>query len=206
MSVHEKLKNIQTKIKAPKNLYNKFGKYYYRNAESICEAVKPYLKKEGCTLTLNDEIVEKGGRIYVKATATFTDSEDCHSISTVAYARESDSQKGMDSAQLTGSTSSYARKYALNGMFLLDDTKDMDTNEFKMQSNAAIDRITPQQVKLLEAEIARTGYTVALIEASIAKHFKVKSVTLAEMTKDQYDWISGNLKATPTKKQEATYE
>ena len=124
---------IQTEIKAPKNLYNSFGKYKYRNAEGICEAVKPYLQKEGCALTLDDEIIEKGGRVYVMATAKIIDCEtgDYHSAS--AYARESFEKKGMDDSQITGTASSYARKYALNGLFLLDDTKDADSDEYKKQ-------------------------------------------------------------------------
>ena len=124
-----KLMEIQTKIKAPKNLYNSFGKYKYRNAEGICEAVKPYLADMQCTLTLSDEIIEVGGRIYVKATATLRDIETSESVSATAMAREADEKKGMDESQITGTASSYARKYALNGLFLLDDTKDADSDE-----------------------------------------------------------------------------
>lgn len=205
MSAHEKLKNIQTKIKAPKNLYNSFGKYHYRNAESICEAVKPYLKREGCSLTLNDEVIPISNWVYVKATATLTDLEDCTSVETSAFAREPMDKKGMDPSQITGSASSYARKYALNGLFLLDDTKDADTDEYKVQEES-MNRITTQQVKFLEAEIARTGYTRELIEKNIAKHSKVKRVSLNSLTKEEYEWISENLKNTPTKKQEGTNE
>ena len=123
MSIHEKLMRIQTEIKAPKNLYNSFGKYKYRNAEGICEAVKPYLQKENCALVLSDDIVEIGGRVYVKAIATLMDCENDEWVETRAYARESFEKKGMDDSQITGTASSYARKYALNGLFLLDDTK-----------------------------------------------------------------------------------
>lgn len=131
MNIFEKLMRIQTEIKAPKNLYNSFGKYKYRNAEGICESVKPFLQKEKCALTLDDEIIEKGGRVYVMATAKLIDCEtgDCHSVS--AYARESFEKKGMDDSQITGTASSYARKYALNGLLLLDDTKDEDSEECK---------------------------------------------------------------------------
>ena len=121
-----KLMRIQTKIKAPKNLYNSFGKYKYRNAESICEAVKPFLAEENCILLLSDEIVAVGDRIYVKATATIKDCNSDTEISVSAYARESLEKKGMDESQITGTASSYARKYALNGLFLLDDAKDAD--------------------------------------------------------------------------------
>lgn len=131
MGLDEKLMRIQTEIKAPKNLYNSFGKYKYRNAEGICEAVKPYLQKEKCSLTLEDDIVEVGGRIYVKAIATLTDCESDEFIEVSAFARESAEKKGMDDSQITGTASSYARKYALNGLLLLDDTKDEDSDECK---------------------------------------------------------------------------
>lgn len=136
MKIAEKLMRIQTKIKAPKNLYNSFGKYNYRNAESICEAVKPFLDSEKCALTLMDSIVEVGGRIYVKATATLIDCENGgQTVQVSALARESLEKKGMDDSQITGTASSYARKYALNGLFLLDDTKDADTDEYHKQTN-----------------------------------------------------------------------
>lgn len=117
------LARIQRELNAPKTLYNKFGEYYYRSAETILEAVKPLLN--GCLLYLDDDIVEVGGRVYVKATATFMEPSGI--ICTHAFAREQDSRKGMDEAQITGSTSSYARKYALNALFLIDDVKDPDT-------------------------------------------------------------------------------
>ena len=131
-----KLMKIQTEIKAPKNLYNSFGKYKYRNAEGICEAVKPYLAKHNCNLILGDEIIEVGGRIYVKAIATLMDNESGENISVSAMARESVEKKGMDDSQITGTASSYARKYALNGLFLLDDTKDADTDEYHNQTHS----------------------------------------------------------------------
>ena len=133
MPIKEKLTRIQTEIKAPKNLYNSYGEFNYRNAEGICEAVKPYLQREKCCLTLSDTIVEAGGRVYVKATAMLKDNEDGDFETVTAYAREPDSKKGMDAAQITGATSSYARKYALNGLFLLDDTKDPDANEYRAE-------------------------------------------------------------------------
>lgn len=117
------LTRIQRELNAPKTLYNNWGEYYYRSAETILEAVKPLLN--GCLLYLDDDIVEVGGRVYVKATATFTEPSGI--ICTHAFAREQDSKKGMDEAQITGSTSSYARKYALNALFLIDDVKDPDT-------------------------------------------------------------------------------
>lgn len=146
MTIREKLKAIQTELKAPKNLYNKFGNYSYRNAEGICEAVKPFLEKYNVALVIWDEVIEIGGRIYVKAYARIMDCESSKNpteatatedyITATAYARECESKKGMDDAQITGATSSYARKYALNGLFLLDDTKDVDTEEYQAQSKS----------------------------------------------------------------------
>ena len=121
----KKLSRIQAELKAPKSQRNNFGNYNYRSCEDILEAVKPLLKEEGLVLTITDEIELVGGRYYVKATATVTDGEK--SISTTAYAREAEDRKGMDPSQVTGSSSSYARKYALNGLFCIDDTKDADT-------------------------------------------------------------------------------
>lgn len=136
MNIQEKLLYIQAKVKAPKNLYNSFGKYSYRNAEGILEAVKPFLDEMKCTLTISDEIVAVGGRIYVKANATLWDTEKIDVIAVSAYAREAETKKGMDDSQVTGTASSYARKYALNGLFLLDDTKDPDTDEYAKQTGA----------------------------------------------------------------------
>lgn len=121
-----KLAEIQAKLKAPKSQYNAFGKYKYRNCEDILEAVKPLLEES--VFTLSDDIVEVGGRIYVKATAHFLNKDE--DLKVTAYAREAEDKKGMDHAQVTGAASSYARKYALNGLFLIDDTKDADaTND-----------------------------------------------------------------------------
>lgn len=127
--VLEHLAAVQAELKAPKDQYNSFGKYKYRSAEGILEAVKPILKKHGCVLWISDEMVEIGGRIYVKATAYFalTDIQGlATAIAVSAFARESESKAGMDASQITGSASSYARKYALNGLFAIDDTKDAD--------------------------------------------------------------------------------
>ncbi|MCX9424200.1 ERF family protein [Escherichia coli] len=126
-----KLWLIQQQLNAPKNQYNKFGGYSYRSCEDILEGVKPLL--DGLTLTLDDEIVLIGNRYYVKATAKISDGED--EIAVTAYAREEEQQKGMVSAQLTGATSSYARKYALNGLFCIDDAKDPDTDAYAKQTN-----------------------------------------------------------------------
>lgn len=136
LGIYEKLMHIQTELKAPKDQYNDFGKYKYRSAESILEAVKPLLKAYGVSVTLTDEVCEVCGRVYVKSTATLTDSLTGANVAVTAYAREEQTKKGYDEAQLTGACSSYARKYALNGLFLIDDTKDVDTNEYQAQGQA----------------------------------------------------------------------
>lgn len=126
----KKVAKIQKELKAPKSQYNKFGGYNYRNQEDILEAVKPLLGD--LVLTVTDEIVEVGGRVYVKATSTITDGEN--ELSNTAFARESESKKGMDDSMCTGTASSYSRKYSLNGLFLIDDTKDPDSDEFQKQT------------------------------------------------------------------------
>jgi hypothetical protein len=125
-SLRQKLCNIQTQLKAPKGQTNAFGGYRYRSAEDILEALKPLLGEYGCSLVIQDDMVEVGGRVYVKASANLIDNETDLVLSASAFARESEVKKGMDDAQITGSASSYARKYALNGLFCIDDTKDAD--------------------------------------------------------------------------------
>ena len=127
--LYGRLRCVQRDLKAPKNQYNSFGKYRYRSCEDILEGVKPILQEYGCAIVLSDTIEQIGDRFYVKATATFYDCDTGESVSNTAYARESDDKKGMDASQITGTASSYARKYALNGLLLIDDTKDADTDE-----------------------------------------------------------------------------
>lgn len=124
MNIHAKLSKIQATLVANKTQFNEFGNYNYRSCEDIMQALKPHLWESGCTVTVSDEIVAVGHRIYVKATATFSDGEN--SISVSAFAREAENKKGMYDSQLTGATSSYARKYALAGLFAIDDNKDAD--------------------------------------------------------------------------------
>lgn len=201
MSIVEKLMRIQTEIKAPKNLYNNFGKYHYRNAEGICEAVKPYLQKEKCALTLKDEIVEVGNRIYVKATATLVDCETNIEFETTAYARESLEKKGMDDSQITGTASSYARKYALNGLFLLDDTKDADTDEYKQQIEADQKKTeevkkskpTTAHIKTIEALAGKKGYS----EANICNLYGKKK--FADLTFEEWNDACSKLNKYPDK-------
>lgn len=130
--IYSELARIQQELKAPKNLYNSFGKYKYRNAEGILEAVKPLLN--GLALIINDELSYIGNRYYIKATATLTDGED--SVSATAYAREDEIKKGMDGCQITGACSSYARKYALNALLMIDDAKDSDDDSLSPKNPA----------------------------------------------------------------------
>lgn len=143
MSVYEKLLAVQAELKAPKNQYNSFGKYKYRSCEDILEAVKPLLANNKASLRIADEILLIGERFYIKATATFVDVESGESLSNTAFAREEENKKGMDGSQITGTASSYARKYCLNGLFLIDDAKDADTDAYKIQQDKAD---TPQKV------------------------------------------------------------
>lgn len=197
MTIKEKLGRIQTEIKAPKNLYNKFGKYKYRNAEGICEAVKPFLEKEKCCLILSDEIAEIGGKAYVKATAELYDCEAIGSIAVTAYAREADEKKGMDDAQITGATSSYARKYALNGLFLLDDTKDPDTDEYREeqkereqqdQDQKKTETVAKQKISSVKAEALRKMLqSKGVDEAKVCVLYKVDSI--GNLTEAQHENI-----------------
>lgn len=174
---------LQNELNAPKNLYNKFGNYYYRNAESILEAVKPLLKKYKLLLNVCDEIIQIGERYYVAATATII-SEDGESIYSKAYAREPLDKKGMDDSQITGTSSSYARKYALNGLFLIDDTKDADTNEYHEQNNKPVkdskaDVIDKVKIETIKKKIADKNVQ----EQSVLKSYqltKFEDMTLAQ--------------------------
>lgn len=135
MNIYEKLSNIQNELKAPKSQFNKFGGYKYRSCEDILEAVKPICKKYGAVLVISDKLENIGDRYYIKAMAELIDTEEENvSVCNTAYAREEESKKGMDGSQITGTASSYARKYALNGLFDIDDTKDADTDEFTKQT------------------------------------------------------------------------
>lgn len=145
-TICDKLRTVQQKLKAPKNQYNSFGKYRYRSCEDILEGVKPLLEEVGAAIVLTDCIEQVGDRFYIKATANFMDGNDF--ICNTAYARESDDKKGMDASQITGTASSYARKYALNGLLLIDDTKDADTDE---NHNEAVGRSRSEAAKKAQA-------------------------------------------------------
>ena len=150
LSIYEKLLKIQTELKAPKNQVNKFGGYNYRSCEDILESVKPLLDKYNCTLKISDELVNIGERYYIKATATLINIEKYDMIENTAFAREEESKKGMDGSQITGATSSYCRKYCLNGLFLIDDTKDADTEEFREQQEKKPKKETDYRKQLIE--------------------------------------------------------
>ena len=165
INIFEKLSAIQNELKAPKNQYNSFGKYNFRSCEDILEGVKPLCRKYRTTLIIGDTLELIGDRYYIKATATLYDLDSDKSISNIAYARESENKTGMDASQITGATSSYARKYALNGLFCIDDTKDADTDEYQNQTKEqpkkqAVSKATKKQIELInelfnEEEIAK---------------------------------------------------
>lgn len=148
--INIKLMNIQQELKAPKGQYNSFGKYAYRSCEDILEAVKPLLKKEKVVLTISDELQYIGNRYYIKATATLIDTESETTISNSAYAREEETKKGMDGSQITGASSSYARKYALNGLFGIDDNKDSDTTNIQSKEEKEDKKASPKQIELIQ--------------------------------------------------------
>ena len=149
-NIYEKLALIQNEMKVPKNLYNSFGKYSYRNAESILEAAKPICLKHRATLVIGDSIeVKENGWVYVKSVATLFDWDSSEIIENVAYAREPEDKKGMDASQVTGASSSYCRKYCLNGLFCLDDVKDADADESNETSPDAKGTVTEKQCRML---------------------------------------------------------
>lgn len=167
MSIYEKLLHIQQDLKAPKSQYNSFGDFNYRSCEDIQEAAKPLLAAQKCVLLVGDDLFLIGDRYYVKATARLIDCENGESVENVAYARETASRPKMDDAQLTGSASSYARKYALNGLFCLDDQKDADgQNKSKVNDgnkNKEIPLVDEAQMNTLKNESKRTGISINIV-------------------------------------------
>ena len=173
----KELLQIQSELKAPKGQFNAYGKYKYRSCEDILEAVKPILKKCNCTLLLSDSLIYVGERYYIKATATLVNAEG-KSVSTEAYAREEETKKGMDASQITGASSSYARKYALNGLLCIDDNKDSDTTNTGDNTPAAPAKASKEdnaEVEKAIAEINAAKSKEELINA-IAKYKGNKSV------------------------------
>lgn len=153
MNIYEKLMNIQQELKAPKGQYNSFGKYKYRSCEDILESVKPLLEKYKVTIILSDKLEQIGERYYIRAKAILIDTESNNSIENTAYAREEETKKGMDGSQITGTSSSYARKYALNGLLLIDDTKDADTDEFAKENNKGKTKEEPKEKKITPGQL-----------------------------------------------------
>lgn len=178
MSVYEKLSKVQTELKAPKGQYNSFGKYKYRSCEDILEAVKPLNAKHGVVLTVGDEVVEISNRFYVKATATFVDIESGEKIINTALAREDDAKKGMDGSQITGTASSYARKYCLNGLFCIDDTKDADTDEYRHQQERKPQENKPQERQYVKVVNGRT----AVINSN-GEYVAIEDLTVEQLEK-----------------------
>lgn len=179
-----RLAEIQRELKAPKNQFNKFGNYKYRSCEDILEAVKPLLND--LVLTIGDEIVNVGDRYYIKATAVLTNGEQF--VENSAFARESLSKKGMDDAQVSGSTSSYARKYALNGLFLIDDQKDLDNlndgKEEKSVSKRPAYMATKKQVEVITGLIKDGHIDQEFIKKALGKEVKKFSeLTMTEASR-----------------------
>ena len=190
MSVYKKLIEVQTKLKAPKNQYNSFGKYSYRNCEDILEALKPILKEVGATIIISDEVVSVNERYYVKATVKFIDTETGEVVEASANAREEDNKKGMDSSQLTGSTSSYARKYALNGLFAIDDTKDSDFTNTHDKEKKTSEVISEAQAKRMY--MLAKGKDPDIIKQILSEAGFNSSKAI---TRDKYNYICEQIEA-----------
>lgn len=185
MNIQEKLFYIQQNLKAPKGQYNKFGDFHYRSCEDIQEAVKPILKEVKAVLLIGDEIIQIGSRFYIKATAALQDIESNEQIANTAFAREVEEKPKMDAAQVTGSCSSYARKYALNGLFCIDDAKDPDypTEPLRQQGRTQgkpRNGISKAEIAKLQQEAARTGTKLS----TVCKRYEVAAVQ--DMNHEQY--------------------
>lgn len=178
MSVYEKLSKVQSELKAPKGQYNSFGKYKYRSCEDILEAVKPLNAKHGVVLTVGDEVVEISNRFYVKATATLVDIESGEKVTNTALAREDDAKKGMDGSQITGTASSYARKYCLNGLYCIDDTKDADTDEYRAQQEHKPLENKPQDRQYVKVSNGRTT-----VINSNGEYVDIENLTVEQLEK-----------------------
>ena len=202
--IYAALMAVQAELKAPKSQHNSFGKYDYRSAEDIIEAVKPLLKENGLFLTMSDDIVQIGDRYYVKATVSVTDIVTGESVQTSALAREAAQKKGMDESPITGTASSYARKYALNGLFAIDDTKDADTDQYKQQTNQtaqngagrarklkAPDEEMAKAKRQLKAEVDRIGCTWD--EARAISGLKLGKTETKEMSAGEVSNLAANL-------------
>ena len=189
-TMNDKLVKIQKDLKAPKDEFNNFAKFAYRSAEKILEAVKPLVHAEGLHLILTDEVVNVGNANYVKATVAISDGENV--IETTAYAREEVSKKGMDSSQITGSTSSYARKYALNGLFAIDDNKDADSQDNEGHVSQRPDyndynrSIKVDQIKEL-MEVSKKASGLATKEDVLAWFADLVGMTMTQVKQTEFD-------------------
>ena len=193
-NVYQKLMEVQSKLKAPKSQYNSFGKYSYRSCEDILEALKPLLNEVGAIVNISDQVKLIGDRYYIEATAMFLDVNTGDSIISKAIAREDESKKGQDLAQLSGATSSYARKYALNGLFAIDDNKDSDatnTHNKDIKPNMTpVSGLSEAQLKRLFAIGNKAGFKKDVVEATVKKMFGCEP---KDMTKDQYNTVCERL-------------
>lgn len=195
MTIYQKLAEVQLELKVPKTQKNSFGGYMYRSAEDILEAVKPILSRHEVTIAISDEIVEVGGRIYAKATATIIDQKDGSAVQVTAYAREPDEKRGMDQPQITGTASSYARKYALNGLLLIDDTKDADTDEYhkETEERKKAEKISADQKKtiLALADLAHVDLGKALGGEDLNKLSASRADQLIAALKEKANGVKG---------------
>lgn len=187
-NVYMKLVEVQSELKAPKSQFNKFGNYAYRNCEDILEALKPILNKVKAIVNISDEVVLVGERYYIKATVKFIDAETGEIVEASAMAREEENKKGMDASQLTGSTSSYARKYALNGLFAIDDTKDSDTTNTHGKENVTV--LSEAQLKRMYAIGSKAGYSNSKVDTMIKQKYNKEA---KNMTKTEYDNVVDGL-------------
>ena len=212
-TIYEKLLAVQNELKAPKDKRNNFGGYNFRSCEGILEAVKPLLQEQGLMLTIKDDVVNIGDRYYVKATALLDDISSNGEIAVTALAREEEAKKGMDASQITGTASSYARKYALNGLFLIDDTKDADTDEFHRttQENGQKTNVATQPNQPPAKKIALTQKIVDeklkfILEQTDTETVKNIYLNLSKMYEINKDTALGGIlfKATENKVLELT--
>lgn len=204
MNIYEKLMKVQQELRAPKSQYNKFGDFHYRSCEDIQEAVKPILAQARAVLLVSDEVVQVGDRFYIKATAKLQDTESPECVENTAYAREATDKPKMDAAQITGSYSSYARKYALNGLFCIDDAKDPDFPQGQQGTNAAKPpqrqqgkpkqqepgRISAAELADLRREADRKGTPLA----KICRRYLVERIE--DLTQEQYQRAMSELRKT----------
>lgn len=200
MTIHEKMMKIQTTLKAPKNLFNSFGNYKYRNAEGILEAVKPLLAENKLSMYISDDVQAVNDRVYVKATVSIFDIETGESVMATASAREALNKKGMDDSQITGTASSYARKYALNGIFLLDDTKDADTDENQKERKARADKQTDdnnaEAIRGMKISKIKQDTLLSLCDEMAFDINKILTSyhheSISEITEGEYQYIVSN--------------